>query len=143
MHLISLRGNTNGKDTQNENKPYVVSELLKTGLHCWVDVWYHEGKLYLGTDEPKYPVKPYFVNMFSLWCNAMNFETLIELKRLKAVNYFQYIGAPLLTNNGHILSDRIYDGWESTTVVITDDVIYTKLPLKGIISDNIHSFVES
>ena len=71
----------------------------------------------------------------------MNFETLLELKRLRATNYFMYSGSPLLTNRGYIISPTSIDGHEEETIVITDDPIYAQLPLAGIVSDNILSFV--
>ena len=89
MYLISLRGNILGVDSKKENKPYQIQEVIRMGLHCWVDVWWHNEGFYLGTNEPYYPIKPAFLNMFALWCNAMNFETLIKLKEQKAPHYFQ------------------------------------------------------
>lgn len=143
MYLISYRGNLTESNSKNENRPYYVTEVLKQGFHCWVDVWFYEGKLYLGSDEPKYAIKPTFVNIFSLWCNAMNFETLLELRRVKAVNYFQYRGTPTLTNRDYIISDTIIEGYEKDTIIFTNDPVYKELPFKGIISSTISEMVDT
>jgi hypothetical protein len=142
MYLISYRGNINEPTSINENRPYDVTEALKQGFHCWVDVWFHEGRLYLGSNEPKYVIKPTFVNIFSLWCNAMNFETLLELRRVKAVNYFQYRGTPTLTNRDYIISDKVIEGYEKDTIIFTNDPVYKELPFKGIISPTISELVD-
>ena len=142
MYLISLRGNILGIDDKKENKPYQIQEVIRMGFHCWVDVWWHNEQFYLGTDEPYYPIKPSFLNMFALWCNAMNFETLIKLKEQKAPHYFQWKGEPLMTNTEHIITDVISEIGIDDTLLITDEFECMELPLKGIISDNIVSFKE-
>jgi hypothetical protein len=142
MYLISYRGNILGVDEQKENKPYQVTEVIRMGFHCWIDVWWHEEQFWLGTHKPKYPVKPSFINMFSLWSNAMNFETLLKLKEYKSPHCFYYNQEPLLTDGGHIITDQLIEGYESDTLMITEDYIYKDLPLKGIISENILSFKE-
>lgn len=141
MYHISLRANTTGINVHTENKPFTINELLKTGLHCWVDVWYQDGRIYLGKDSPTYLVKPYYINMYSLWCNAMTFETLLQLKKLKAPNYFMYTGLPVLTNRGYIISSTVIPGHESNTIIISDDRKSINDTLAGVISNEILSFL--
>jgi hypothetical protein len=54
MILISHRGNLNGKDVDNENNPLYIDRALGKGYDVEVDVWYVNGKWYLGHDEPTY-----------------------------------------------------------------------------------------
>jgi len=140
MYLISLRGNINGPDDTKENKPYQVGELLKEGWHCWVDVWWHDGSFWLGKDEPKHAVKASFLNIFGIWCNARNFETLLKLKDIKAPHCFLYDGIPTFSFTNEIITDRHFEGREASTILLTDDVIYTQMGLKGIVSANISDF---
>jgi hypothetical protein len=72
----------------------------------------------------------------------MNFETLLKLKEYKSPHCFYYNREPLLTDGGHIITDQLIEGYESDTLMITEDYIYKDLPLKGIISENILSFKE-
>lgn len=140
MYLISYRGNIVGVDDKKENKPYQIQEVIRMGFHCWVDVWWYNNQFYLGTYEPYYPIKPSFLNIFAMWCNAMNFETLIKLKEQKAPHYFQYKGEPIMTNTEHFITDTISEFGLNDTLLITDDYNLVNLPLKGIISENVASF---
>lgn len=140
MYLISLRGNIFGVEEKKENKPFQIQEVIRMGLHCWVDVWWHNEGFYLGTNEPYYPIKPTFLNMFALWCNAKNFETLIKLKEQRAPHYFYYTGEPTLTNTEHFITDTLFDVGLEDTLLLTEDYDSINLPLKGIISENIGSF---
>lgn len=140
MYLISLRGNILGVDSKKENKPFQIQEVIRMGFHCWVDVWWHENEFYLGTTEPYYPIKPSFLNMFALWSNAMNFETMLKLQEVRAPHFFFYKGEPILTHSNHIISEYLIEGKEENTILFTDEYEYSQLPLKGIISDNIASF---
>lgn len=140
MYLISLRGNTTGEDSTKENKPYNVTEILKTGLHCWVDVWWRDELFYLGKDEPKYPVKPTFLNMFSLWCNAKDFTTYLRLIDIKAPHPFMYRDSPTLSYGGDIVTAEHIEGRENRTILLTDDMIYSQIGLRGIVSANISDF---
>lgn len=140
MILISMRGNISGVEERTQNKPYQVNEVLKTGMHCWVDVWWKDDIFYLGTDEPTYPVKQSFISMYSVWANAMDFVTLLKLTECKSPHNFFYRGEPILSNTGHIITECIIDGYESSTILISDDSIYSTVGLYGIVSNNILEF---
>lgn len=140
MNFVSLRGNLNGRDLENENRPYIVSERLKEGYWCWVDVWWKEDGFYLGTEEPKWLVKPSFVKIYSLLANAKNFTTLLKLYDIGCPHIFMYEDKPVLTDFGKIVSDTYIDGYEPNTILLTDDVIYRESSLYGIVSDYIFDF---
>lgn len=140
MYLISLRGNITGEDPTKENKPYQIGELVKDGWHCWVDVWYKDEKFWLGKDEPLHIVKPSFLNMFALWCNAKDFTTLLRLRDIKTPHAFMYQNSPTLTLTGEIVTDSHFEGRENITILLTDDTIYSQVGLKGIVSANINDF---
>jgi len=53
MFYISHRGNLNGKNQELENKPSYIFDALEKNFEVEVDIWFNEGKFYLGHDEPK------------------------------------------------------------------------------------------
>ena len=64
MEIVSHRGNLNGA-SDNENHP---DQILKTlnDFRVEVDVWFIDGKWFLGHDNPDYPIAIDFFhkNMF-------------------------------------------------------------------------------
>jgi hypothetical protein len=138
MRRVSLRGLSTGPDPANENRPYFVSERLKEGLWCWVDVWWRDGEFLLGTDEPKWKVKPSFLGIYSILANAKDFQTLLKLNDIRCPHTFMWTGSPILTPFDVVVTDQYIEGYESQTLLLTDDAIYAELPLWGICSDNIN-----
>ena len=56
MKIICHRGNTFGPDPENENKPEVIDYCINQGHDIEIDLWVHNNDLYLGHDEPVFPV---------------------------------------------------------------------------------------
>ena len=54
IHTVAHRGNTGGK-TEHENRPVYLSNAARDHF-VEVDVWYVDGKIFLGHDEPTYEV---------------------------------------------------------------------------------------
>ena len=71
MHLISHRGNVNGK-TDRENKPLYIKAALALGYDVEIDVWLVDGKWWLGHDGPETPTNINFLKTKGLWCHAKN-----------------------------------------------------------------------
>ena len=64
MKLISHRGNIAGKNFELENRPDYISNAIKLGYDCEIDVWLIKNKIYLGHDKNKrkmYEVKINFL----------------------------------------------------------------------------------
>lgn len=76
MYYISHRGNINGKDIDNENKPEYINIALSKGFDVEIDVWLIDNKLYLGHDEACYEIEPKFLYNNNLWCHAKNYDAL-------------------------------------------------------------------
>ena len=76
MILISHRGNLNGKDIENENNPLYIDRALGKGYDVEIDVWYENGKWYLGHDKPQYEIEFDYLRNKKLWCHAKNIEAL-------------------------------------------------------------------
>ena len=87
MILISHRGNINGPNEVRENSPYYIMEALAMGFDVEVDVWFIDGKFWLGHDEPQYKTDYKFLMNEKLWCHAKNLDALFEMKKY-AIHYF-------------------------------------------------------
>lgn len=80
MRFISHRGNINGPNPERENHPDYIDEALGRGFEVEIDVWYKNGKLFLGHDKPQYPIELSYLTLPQrkgvIWCHAKNLETL-------------------------------------------------------------------
>ena len=83
MIYISHRGNVNGKIEEAENNPKYIDDTLQMGFDVEVDVWYVDGKWWLGHDGPQYEIDFDWLDHRSdrLWVHCKNkqaVEYLIE-----------------------------------------------------------------
>lgn len=92
MILISHRGNINGKNPKRENSKEYIDEAIALGYDVEIDVWFKDGKLYLGHDEPQYQIKVGWLKKRrkSLWVHCKNIEALVELLDTK-INFFYHV----------------------------------------------------
>ena len=87
MILISHRGNINGRIEEAANRPDYIENTLRLGYDVEVDVWFLNGKFYLGHDEALYATNKLFLSNPRLWVHCKNVEAILELKHSK-VHYF-------------------------------------------------------
>ena len=76
MILISHRGNLRGKIPEYENDPTYIEKALNEGYEVEIDVWYKDGELYLGHDEPTYQINFNYLRNKKFWCHAKNIDAL-------------------------------------------------------------------
>ena len=76
MLFISHRGNLEGPNPKEENKPAYVQKALNLGYYVEVDVWFVKNKLFLGHDKPLYKCNLDFLKNDFLVCHAKNAEAL-------------------------------------------------------------------
>lgn len=78
MILISHRGNINGKVIERENQPQYIDEAIDLGYDVEVDLWFIDGKVYLGHDGPQYEVDDSWLGERTdrLWVHCKNVESL-------------------------------------------------------------------
>jgi len=91
MILISHRGNIEGKILEKENHPNYIDATLGSGYDVEVDVWYIDGKIMLGHDNPQYEVNlRWFTDRINkLWIHCKNMESLIYFRDCGYdINYF-------------------------------------------------------
>lgn len=117
MILISHRGNIKGKNTERENHPSYIDTALSLGYDVEIDVWYIDGKLWLGHDEPQYEVSMDWLDLRSpsLWihCKDMNSLSYFNEYSNKISSQFNYFSHDLdmgvLTSHNYIWSTNLYD----------------------------------
>ena len=91
MILISHRGNINGRFESYENEPTYIDLSISKGYDVEIDVWYVDGRLYLGHDNPQYEVDfRWFRDRISkIWIHCKNIEALLYFKESGYdMNYF-------------------------------------------------------
>ena len=120
MRLISHRGNLDGPNPEKENHPDYIEDALWHHVDVEVDVWFIDGHLWLGHDEPLYKIRDYwdwdYLGDNRIWYHCKNLEALIycEEQGHGGTNYFwhqeddytitsgnqiwTYPGKPLLSN---------------------------------------------
>ena len=115
MKLISHRGNLNGPDKSRENHPDYIMEAIKAGYDVEIDVWFKEGKFYLGHDEPQYLFPYDLLNGYhnKLWIHCKDMDSLSNLNELDSsgqkLNYFSHENdLGVLTSKGYIWSANVY-----------------------------------
>lgn len=137
--LISHRGNLNGENPTEENKPEYVKKALKEGYECEIDVWFVNKKYYLGHDFPSYETNLVFLSRPKLWCHAKNRQALEKLLE-NHVHCFWHVNEDFVfTSRGYlwhhventepINSDR--------TILMLDKSINICHSIYGVCSDSI------
>lgn len=78
MILISHRGNLGGRNTERENQPEYIDEAINAGFDVEIDMWWVDGRIYLGHDEPQYEVDDKWLGERAdkLWVHCKNVELL-------------------------------------------------------------------
>jgi dTDP-glucose pyrophosphorylase len=80
VKLIAHRGNTQGPNPAEENKPEYLQKALDQGFEVETDVWYNkDGEYYLGHDEPQYKTTLDFLKDSLIWKHCKTVETLAKL----------------------------------------------------------------
>jgi hypothetical protein len=89
MILISHRGNIDGKKPHLENQPHYIDEAIDLGYDVEIDLWFIDGRVYLGHDEPQYEVDDSWLGERTdkLWVHCKNVESLNWI-RSTILHYF-------------------------------------------------------
>ncbi len=80
MIYIAHRGNINGKIEEDENKPEYIDTAIQLGFDVEIDVWYIDGKWWLGHDGPQYEID------FD-WMDNRSHKLWVHCKNKQAVEY--------------------------------------------------------
>jgi hypothetical protein len=89
MIYISHRGNLKGRNVERENEPAYIDEAINAGFDVEIDMWWVDGRVYLGHDEPKYEVDNEWLvdRVDKLWVHCKNVE-LLNWIRSTILHYF-------------------------------------------------------
>jgi hypothetical protein len=89
MILIAHRGNTNGIYTSRENEPEYIDYAINQGFDVEIDMWWIDGRIYLGHDNPEYEVSDEWLGerVDKLWVHCKNTELLNWIRSTK-LHYF-------------------------------------------------------
>lgn len=104
IKLIAHRGNIEGPQPELENSPSYIKSALMEGYDVEIDLWcIDSSSLYLGHDEPQYPISLEFIKQERLWIHCKNIEALEFCKDHSIQNpyFFHDIDETTLTSNGY------------------------------------------
>lgn len=99
--FIAHRGNTNGPNPSEENKPSYCEEAHKKyNCDVEVDVHYIDGKFYLGHDTPDYEVSEEWLQQDYLWRHAKTRESYFKLLNMNLRCFYHNTDEYILTSDG-------------------------------------------
>lgn len=79
--IIAHRGNLNGPDKQNENRPDCLIKAIRSGFIVETDIWFVDDVFYLGHDAPEYKVSHEFLDLIYPNCifHCKNIHTFYSI----------------------------------------------------------------
>ena len=145
MILISHRGNLNGIISEYENNPLYIERALQEGFDVEIDVWYTDGKWYLGHDFSEHRVELGYLKNDKFWCHAKNIDALNEMLKENIHCFWHQEDDVTLTSKGHMWTYPGKQLTDNSIVVLPElnnDNSITMLPKKlfGICSDYIMEY---
>jgi hypothetical protein len=114
---------------------------LHKGFDVEIDVWFKNGKWYLGHDKPTYIVDKSFLENKKLWCHAKNLDALnLMLKNNKIHCFWHQNDDFTLTSKNYIWTYPDKDTRDNSIIVL---IKKEKIPKKtfGICTDFPVSFI--
>jgi len=139
MILISHRGNINKKRIEKENTPKYIEQAISLGYEVEIDVWFKDGKFFLGHDTPEEQIEKCWFYNKPLWCHCKNYSALKELIELGVHCFFHDKDDYTLTSKGFIWAYPGKIGGEKTIAVMPDDN-FDISHFEGVCSDNIEKY---
>lgn len=138
MKLIAHRGNINGPQPELENSPFYLVSIIEQGYDVETDVWYHDGKWYLGHDAGGYQIDRDFLEHPNMWCHAKNLNALETMVEYGIHCFWHQTDDFTLTSKGYIWTFPGRPTCERTVIVCEDEATTLKISkedIKGICSD--------
>jgi hypothetical protein len=118
MLYIAHRGNINGPDSINENKPDYLLDAIAKGFYIETDLWVIDDILYLGHDYAQYKIDfDFLINIKDkLFCHCKNVDALhLMLSYGEIECFFHNEDECVLTSKNHIWN---YPGTKLTPLSI-------------------------
>ena len=143
MILISHRGNIEGRNPDQENKPEYIRAALFQGYDCEIDVWYVDDNFYLGHNYPQYKIEESFLYNAKLWCHAKNIQALYKMKLNPLIHCFYHeTDKVAITSKGYLWT---YPNNELTdkSICVLPEIQKIKIDnCAGICSDKIKEYIK-
>lgn len=148
MIFISHRGNINGKNETEENKPEYIIKSINQDYDCEIDLWVIKKSLFLGHDLPQYEISFSFLETYAerLWVHCKNIEavTYLQEKSDDKIHFFWHQEDDLTLTSKSII--WAYPGMQpiSKSIAVMPELKDEKDLEKclGICSDQIKEFKE-
>lgn len=104
MKLISHRGNLMGKIPEKENTPNYIDAAISSGFDVEVDLWFNDGKFFLGHDLPENEIEISWIRERSekLWIHAKNSGALENLMETDLHYFFHADDMATITSKGFV-----------------------------------------
>jgi hypothetical protein len=127
MKLISHRGNIVGPEREFENSPGFIERAIKKGYDVEVDVWYVDGRYWLGHDKPTYEMGSYWLYHPKLWRHAKNLDALRRMLENRVHCFWHQNDDRTLTSQGYVWT---YPGKETDerSVIVIPGPVTESLP---------------
>ena len=89
--IIAHRANLEGPDPKTENTPEAIQKCIEAGIDIELDIWYKDGKFFLGHDEPKieFDIINYNFYPIKVFVHCKTIETYVKFKQ-KRSNFYEF-----------------------------------------------------
>ena len=104
MILISHRGNIDGRIPEYENNPNYIEAALGLGYDVEIDLWFIDGKTYLGHDEPQYEIDDDWLGerIDKIWVHCKNIESLNWIRSTNLHYFWHETDTVTLTSKNYV-----------------------------------------
>ena len=140
MYLISHRGNINGIQKNEENKPEYINRALEKGFDVEIDVRFSNGKFFLGHDFDQYEIDHKFLSNKKIWCHAKTSEALLALHETDAHYFWHQEDDYTITSKGYIWTYPGKKLFSKSICVLPEKANYKEINCMGICSDFIERY---
>jgi len=140
MYLISHRGNINGIQKDEENKPEYINKALEKGFDVEIDVRFSKGKFFLGHDFNQYEIDYNFLSNKKIWCHAKTSEALLALYGTNAHYFWHQEDDYTITSKGYIWTYPGKKLFSKSICVLPEIANYKEINCMGICSDFIERY---
>ena len=142
MIYISHRGNLKGRNVERENEPEYIDEAIKAGFDVEIDMWWVDGRVYLGHDNPQYEVDNEWLvdRADKLWVHCKNVE-LLNWIRSTILHYFWHEEDTLtLTSKQYVW---VYPGKQPIigSIAVMPEIHNDKIKIRKLIYKDIKELV--
>ena len=121
MIYISHRGNLTGPDLSKENTKEYIDAAISQNFDVEIDLWYVNGKLWLGHDGPEYSVEPVWLEdrASHLWIHTKNIEAALWLSNQRwKPHFFTHVSDPVAITSLGWLWCHVWDAPLNSNAVV-------------------------